>query len=148
MGRARVEMVKWWSDGDLDALAWLLEHRVQYSGTRRLGGAVGAYGEYLVWREFGGTRHPQSSGLGDVAPARGRRAIEVKTTCSATSGWNLGYEPRRYDFALLRVDVNDWRVVEAWFVPMPVGRRHVRGQRHRLAARGDWQRERHTNGST
>lgn len=70
--------------------------------------------------------------------------VEGKTTRSASGGWNLGYEPRRYDYALLRVDIVDWRVVEAWFVPMPVARRHARGQRHRLAARGDWQRERHT----
>ena len=41
-------------------------------------------------------------------PARRRRTIEVKSTSSATNGWNLGYRPMRLDYALLRIDIAAW----------------------------------------
>ena len=105
---------------------------------------MAAFGEYLVWRKFEGTRNPQASGQGDVNPARGRRIIEVKTTSGRSNGWNLNYRPTRLDYALLRIDTSDWSVVEAWFVPLPVARLHAKGGRHRLSTAGKWQGDRRT----
>jgi hypothetical protein len=135
--------LRWWQDHDQQALDWLLRHGAQYSGTRDLKNATAAFGEYLVWREFGGTRNAQASALGDVNPVRRRRIIEVKTTCGKTNGWSLRYRRTGHDYALVRLDPESWRTLEAWLVPLPVAQRHAEGGSYRISARGSWRSERH-----
>jgi hypothetical protein len=140
-------MTNWWAHRDPDALAWLLDdcRRVQRGRTRRLSCAVGDYGEYLVWKALGGSRTAQASGRGDVELGGRRRVVEVKTTSHPTRPWYLGYASLQdTDFALVRVDPLDWSVAEAWFVPLPVARRHVEGPRNQLVRGGRWCLERHT----
>ena len=139
-------MAKWWTYGDAEALAWLLDERrrVQRGPTRRLSCAVGDYGEYLVWKALGGTRAAQASGQGDIELGGRRRVVEVKTTSDRKRPWYLGNMPAVNDFALVRIDVRDWSVTEAWFVPLPVARRYAVGSRYQLAAGGRWCTERHT----
>jgi hypothetical protein len=136
MGRTQTLMQRWWSDGDVEALALLMQSRALRSGTRTLNNVVGAYGEYLAWRALGGVRLAQASGEGDIKPLHGR-VVEVKATASPRD-WRLQYRPRTNDYALVRFDPIDWRVTEAWFVPLAVAQRYVVGPNNTLKARGEW----------
>lgn len=137
MGYTRDLMIRWWWEEDRQALERLLAVRALYSETRDLGNVVAAYGEYLVCRAVGGERLRQAGGEGDCRPPKGR-VIEVKTTSHPTRGWTLQYAPGRNDYALVRLNLEDWRVVEAWFLPMTLARRHVRGRHNRISPNGPW----------
>lgn len=131
-------MVRWWHEGDELALERLVALGALYSGTRDLKNVVAAYGEYLVCRALDGERLPQPGHRGDCRPPKGR-VVEVKTTSSPSVGWNLGrYELANRDYAVVRLRESDWRVLEAWLVPLPLARRYAAGYQHRLARRGEW----------
>ena len=78
MGRVRIQMEKWWRDGDRDAYDWLHAADVLHSDSRDRGNVCSWVAEYLAYREFGGTRLRQSEPTGDLVPKRRRRKIEVK----------------------------------------------------------------------
>jgi hypothetical protein len=139
MGVARVQMERWWSDGDGDALRWLLANGVVYSATRDLKNAVAAYGEYLASRAFNVRRVSQAHGLIDGFLPNGR-GLQIKTTSQGTTGWNLRYVAD-VDYALVRVELPTWRVVESWLVPCAVAAKHRNGNA-RLPRRGLWQADR------
>jgi hypothetical protein len=137
MGYTRGLMVSWWHESDEAALAVLRRCGAQYSGTRHLGNATAAYAEYLVCKCLRGERLRQASGEGDCRPPTGR-VVEVKATTSPFAGWNLQYGPGKNDYGLVRFNLADWRVTEAWFVPMHVAKRHI-SPSCRLPMRGPWQ---------
>jgi hypothetical protein len=137
VGDVRELMVRWWHQNDEAALLTLLQLGAQYSGTRSLRQATAAYAEYLVCTHLGGQRLPQSSGIGDCRPPTGR-VVEVKSTIRPVCDWTLQYAPGKNDYALVRFNPADWRVIEAWFVPMGVAKRHALGMRFRLRMKGSW----------
>ena len=139
MGYTRPLMCRWWRDEDADALERLLRLRALYSPTRDLGNAAACYGEYLVARALGARRLAQAHPQADCVLPSGR-LVEVKTTTHPRRGWPLRYRPLRTDYAVLRFDPADWRVTEAWFVPLRVAQCHATGEHHTLPADGTWHR--------
>lgn len=133
-------MTAWWHEQDRVAFQSLRDAGACYSDTEDLGNAVAAFGEHLVHRSVGGVRLRQASGEGDIRLPNGR-IVEVKTTSQERQGWNLGYAPEGWpktDYALVRVDLSDWRVTEAWLVPARVAKAHAHGPRYRMSPRGPW----------
>lgn len=99
---------------------------------------AGDYGEWLVWRAFGGTREPNSTKSHDVTDARGRK-LQVKARVvseRSAPGQQQTSVFRSWDFDLLvlvQLAERDYSVVRASMIPVELfdkGRAHARWNEH------------------